>query len=286
MPNEIQLHTANQTPIEIALGIDADGCTTARRLYEFLELDSSHYSRWCKKNILNNQFAEENTDYLRFAIEGETPTGGKLLRDDYKLTATFAKKLAMASGSPKGEEARDYFLRTEDALKLVANRRDDELTKLKAMAFDLMASNQSLQDRVDVLEQRQFQIEQNSFTNDDRREIKACLVRLEKVLEPVLPKKEKVERPPVNDPLLTEAQLDAIRVAVHKKTNEELKKYSSELAECPGLRKGAYAKISKSIYEKIRKVLGVRHTKATQSSYNKIFPIINSYIVTGNPLYN
>lgn len=41
-----------QTPIEIALGIDNEGNTTSRKLYEFLELDFSHYSRWCKNNIL------------------------------------------------------------------------------------------------------------------------------------------------------------------------------------------------------------------------------------------
>ena len=34
--NEITNNTANQTPIEIALGIDEEGYTTARALYEFL----------------------------------------------------------------------------------------------------------------------------------------------------------------------------------------------------------------------------------------------------------
>lgn len=43
--DEITINTANQTPIEIALGIDEEGMTTARKLYAFLELDSSNYSR-------------------------------------------------------------------------------------------------------------------------------------------------------------------------------------------------------------------------------------------------
>lgn len=30
------VNVMNQTPIEIALGIDKDGMTTARKLYEFL----------------------------------------------------------------------------------------------------------------------------------------------------------------------------------------------------------------------------------------------------------
>lgn len=36
---------------------------------------------------------------------------------DYILTATFAKKLAMASNSAKGELAREYFIRVEKLLK-------------------------------------------------------------------------------------------------------------------------------------------------------------------------
>ena len=66
--NEITINTANRTPIEIALGIDEEGMTTARKLYAFLELDSSNYSRWCKSNITGNEFAEENVDYWAFVI--------------------------------------------------------------------------------------------------------------------------------------------------------------------------------------------------------------------------
>ena len=50
------------TPIEMALGVDAQGMTTARKLYEFLELAPQHYARWCKTNIRENTFAEENVD--------------------------------------------------------------------------------------------------------------------------------------------------------------------------------------------------------------------------------
>ena len=37
-----------QTPIEIALGVDENGMTTASKLYSFLELNPSNYSKWCK----------------------------------------------------------------------------------------------------------------------------------------------------------------------------------------------------------------------------------------------
>lgn len=42
-----------RTPIEIALDIDGEGMTTARKLYEFLELAPQNYARWLKANILD-----------------------------------------------------------------------------------------------------------------------------------------------------------------------------------------------------------------------------------------
>ena len=55
--------TSTQTPIEIALGIDKDGMTTARALYDFLEMPSQNFARWAKKNIEDNEYFEENTDW-------------------------------------------------------------------------------------------------------------------------------------------------------------------------------------------------------------------------------
>ncbi|NFI04354.1 hypothetical protein FC959_08060 [Clostridium botulinum] len=105
----------NLTPIEIVLGIDQEGRTTARKLYEFLELAKSQFSRWSKTNILENVFAIENEDYKRFDInvEGNITT-------DYKLSASFAKKLAIGTHNQKGEAAKDYFIKVEEKLKEIA----------------------------------------------------------------------------------------------------------------------------------------------------------------------
>ena len=111
-----------QTPIEIALGVDENGMTTARKLYDFLEMDKSHYSRWVKSNILENQFAEENIDYWAFAIDGERDFNPNPTQD-FKLTAHFAKKLSMKGNSARAEEAREYFTRIEEKTKqLLINR--------------------------------------------------------------------------------------------------------------------------------------------------------------------
>ena len=114
--NEITINTANQTPIEIALGIDEEGMTTARKLYAFLEFRSGDYARWYRRNIIENEFAEENVDYFPFRINAENLNGGRPTQDS-KLSSAFAKKLSMQSKSAKGEQARQYFLKVEDKLK-------------------------------------------------------------------------------------------------------------------------------------------------------------------------
>lgn len=108
--------TSKQTPIEIALGVDGQGMTTAKRLYDFLELDSSNYAKWFKKNIIENNFAEKNTDYWVFIPKDENPLGGRPTQDA-KLTASFAKKLSMMQKNKKGEAARNYFVGIENGAK-------------------------------------------------------------------------------------------------------------------------------------------------------------------------
>lgn len=106
-----------RTPIEVALNIDSEGMTTARKLYDFLGLAQGQFSRWAKTNITDNEFATENEDYWRVDIDVETPTGGIVKRDDYKLTAHFAKKLSVKGNSEKAEEAREYFTTVEERVK-------------------------------------------------------------------------------------------------------------------------------------------------------------------------
>ena len=64
--------------------------TTARKLYAFLEMDKSHYSRWVKANIVDNEFATENEDYFYSPSMANESSRGNFA-DDYKLTAPFAK---------------------------------------------------------------------------------------------------------------------------------------------------------------------------------------------------
>ena len=84
---------------------------SARDLYLFLGYDKSQWSRWFKKNIIENQFAFENEDWVGFDIvsNGNETT-------DFALTLDFAKRISMMARTEKGEEVRKYFIDCESQL--------------------------------------------------------------------------------------------------------------------------------------------------------------------------
>lgn len=127
---DVTMNTSRLTPIEIALGIDENGMTTAKKLYEFLELNPGNYARWCKSNISDNPFAEEGKDYYSSCVKSE---GKGNFADDFKLTATFAKKLSMTQKNQKGEDARDYFTKVEDGAKEMVLRMQEISPQLQVM---------------------------------------------------------------------------------------------------------------------------------------------------------
>lgn len=152
------IEQSNQTPIEILLQVDEEGKTTAKALYEFLELDTSHYSRWCKKNILENSFAEENVDFWSFALNGEW--GGQATTD-YKLTASFAKKLAMSCQNERGEQAREYFIKIEEKLKQTVSKKstpsnDEKAKLLRAEAMSLNAKTRAFKTLMQSLDNKKL----------------------------------------------------------------------------------------------------------------------------------
>ena len=170
--NEI-MEATEQTPIEIALGIDADGMTTARKLYEFLGMDNKNYSRWVKSNITENQFAEEGTDFHSSCMTSERGRGN--FAQDYKLTAQFAKKLSMMSKSERGEQARDYFTSVEDKAKeMIVAMREASKDPMKMLKLHYQAVEQVDKKvdhaigKVDALEERFDKMERDMpvFTID------------------------------------------------------------------------------------------------------------------------
>lgn len=121
------IKASDNTPIEIALGIGEDGMTTAKCLFDFLEMNPANYARWIRRNITNNEFAEENVDYFSLPVDSEYAENenssdrksltGRGNTEDYKLSSAFAKKLSMQGKTEKAEQARNYFISVEDKAK-------------------------------------------------------------------------------------------------------------------------------------------------------------------------
>ena len=81
----------------------------AKDLYIFLGHDISHWAKWVKRNIIDNDFAIENKDFIELAQSARSK--------EYAFSIDFAKKISMMSRTEKGEEARDYFLECEKRTK-------------------------------------------------------------------------------------------------------------------------------------------------------------------------
>lgn len=78
---------------------------SAKELYLGVGLDKSHWSRWSKKNIIENEFFEENSDYIEVRHNGE---GNETI--DYAINLDMAKHLCMMARTPKAHEYRNYFI--------------------------------------------------------------------------------------------------------------------------------------------------------------------------------
>lgn len=157
----ITVENTNLTPIEIALGVDEEGKATARKLYDFLELSKGQFSRWAKTNILENQFAVKGEDYEGFDVNVE----GNIVKD-YKLSASFAKKVAIGTHNEKGEAAKDYFIKVEEKLKqkmIDTSQLSPELQAFKQI-FDGMARQElkqkQLQQEIEVTKEQTAAVKQ------------------------------------------------------------------------------------------------------------------------------
>lgn len=158
-----------KTPIEVELGIDDKGMTTARKLYQFLELAPQNYSRWVKSNIIDNEFAAENEDYF-YSSSMKNEQGRGNFADDYKLTAHFAKKLSVKGNGEKAEQAREYFATVEERVKqkVIDLEQLDPQTKLMNLLVQQISRNELEQKQL-AKEVREVKQTQNAIAETFQR---------------------------------------------------------------------------------------------------------------------
>lgn len=85
---------------------------SARELHKFLEV-KTEFKIWISRIIEKYNFIE-NKDFIRVYQKCNT-LGGVQERVDYLLKISMAKEVAMVSNTPKGKQAREYFIKCEEA---------------------------------------------------------------------------------------------------------------------------------------------------------------------------
>lgn len=84
---------------------------SARELYKKLEV-KTRFSLWVTQNF---KHFRENIDFTSVVTTTVVNNGAERELQDYALTIETAKHIAMMSGTNKGYEVRDYFIRVEQA---------------------------------------------------------------------------------------------------------------------------------------------------------------------------
>lgn len=235
-----------KTPIEIALGIDENGMTTARALYDFLEMPTQNFARWAKTNIEDNEFYEENKDWWGFFI---VKNGNNC--KDYRLTTDFAKHLSMESHSSKGKIARQYFITVEDKAKEMAINRSQlspQLQMVMSMA-ESMARQELEQKRmskeIEEVKQTQNAIVETFQKTDDTEDFQRWANdRIAQIAES--PKFDKGYGRSKNYSLARSESYERLKQKRNCRLDDRVQKAKGRaLEERPDIKKAELAKINK-----------------------------------------
>lgn len=119
--------------IKINVNEKGDKLVSARELYLGLGLNKSEWSRWRVRNIENNDFFNENEDWVGFVI---TPNRGGKSEKDYAISLKFAKHIAMMARTEKSHVYRDYFIQCEKQANEIPRVSIMDLLKLQEKALD------------------------------------------------------------------------------------------------------------------------------------------------------
>lgn len=92
----------------------------ARLLHQFLEVGRD-FTSWIKERIAEYRFVE-GEDFLTASAPPIRGAGNRGRRTDYLLTLDMAKELAMVERTPRGRQARRYFIECERQLKAMRDQ--------------------------------------------------------------------------------------------------------------------------------------------------------------------
>ena len=116
---ECNLILEYQTKFPELLQDDKSKIKSTKYLYEILGFDKTHYSRWVKRNIIDNKYFSENKDWWELAQWASSENNNK--SKDYEISVELAKHLCMQGNSDKCKSIRDYFILMEKTLRKYEN---------------------------------------------------------------------------------------------------------------------------------------------------------------------
>lgn len=115
--DEVKLIMEVQRKFPEVLLNEGEFIDSARHLYLELGLNEAHWSRWSKKNILNNEFFLQDKDwFIVTRPNGECCNNGNYA-NDYKISLEFSKHLSMMQRTESSYKVRNYFILMEKAIK-------------------------------------------------------------------------------------------------------------------------------------------------------------------------
>ncbi len=100
---------------------------SVRELYLDLGLDRTNWSRWSKKNIIDDKFFKENVDYEMLVTK--TSNGSKV--NDYRVSLDMAKHLVMIARTEKSHQYRQYLIDIEKKVKDLPKLSEKDILGLK-----------------------------------------------------------------------------------------------------------------------------------------------------------
>lgn len=140
--------------IKIKINNDGQQLVSAKELYLGLELNKSNWARWYPTNIQQNEFFEENKDWIGVRHNEE---GNETL--DFIISLEFAKHIAMMARTKKSHEYRNYFIECEH--KLIENQRlvaaKEEIKELKDTLEDFKRATEEAKEMYKPSHKRKLQ---------------------------------------------------------------------------------------------------------------------------------
>ena len=98
--------------IKIEINENGEQLVSARELHKFLEVKTKFkdwFPRMCEYGFI------ENKDYIAMAQKRVTAQGNETTYMNYLMKISMAKELSMIQRNAKGKEAREYFIKCEEA---------------------------------------------------------------------------------------------------------------------------------------------------------------------------